>query len=998
MLPGAYLQSMKSKVIIFSLLTATATGVVAGGLSRLQQSAVVKTGKALAMPYEQTFESPDDAAVMTLVDANGDGNTWTFFGDCMIYGVSDDRRAADDWLITPALWLSSDSIYEVTTGVHADDSWAEQLSIWAGADATATAMAQPVMATTTITQDDYITLTSYFRPTGTDPLHLGLHVTTPGEDGSYLYVNRISVKAIASVLSPAAATHFTVSVTHQGLTANLQFDAPATDNAGTALQTIDSIVVCRDDQHIVTLKDVQPGERRSLTDEPDENGYAHYTLTAYNAHGGGIPVSATVYIGDDTPLPVSEAMATESDQDGHISISWKAPGETGIHDGYVNIDELTYEVSGIGGNPNKRVTVKGTSLTDTVALKEGTQQLIAYVITPLNSTGRGESVTTNTVFVGNPYAIPYAESFPRKQQQQGPWSISNDEAAEWDIMQYGTYADAADHDGGLLAFFTTTEGRSATITGPKLSLKGIANPRLQMQVWYMNRAPHLLHVSVLTPDGALHELDSFSPVDTTLVLNVGKWKRHAYSLAAYSQYDYVQLVLQGVGGYTDDPSTIVPVYVDDIRFDDPIADDLAASTLYSMSDHVTVGDEVRLSFTIVNQGTNTAKGYKTLLYRDSLCVDTVSGPTVESNDSVKVTLADVVNADARETSRYRAVVAWENDANELNDTSASIAVTVLPGKPFLTQVAASETGQGVTIAWQQPEGIDKDVQPKEVTEDFESYDAFSINQMGQWTLVDGDRHNTIGIQDGTGNFVQYPNVEQPMAYMVFNPSKAQLNAAYFPTHSGRQVAATFSVGRYDRNDDWLISPAVDGAQTIRFWACSPDASYYGTQEQLQVLVSTADADTASFRPVGGTIAVSGQWREYTATLPEGARYFALRCTSLDQYILFIDDITFRKAARDFQLTAYNVYRDGTLLATCAPTDLTYTDNDGSKQHAYAVSAVYTIGESRQTKATWQESTGISQPTTAVTNTSAPAYNLAGQRVGKDYKGIIVVDGKKILRR
>lgn len=32
------------------------------------------------------------------------------------------------------------------------------------------------------------------------------------------------------------------------------------------------------------------------------------------------------------------------------------------------------------------------------------------------------------------------------------------------------------------------------------------------------------------------------------------------------------------------------------------------------------------------------------------------------------------------------------------------------------------------------------------------------------------------------------------------------------------------------------------------------------------------------------------------------------------------------------------------------------------------------------------------------NVDQPAYNLAGQRVGKDYKGIVIVGGKKILRK
>lgn len=43
------------------------------------------------------------------------------------------------------------------------------------------------------------------------------------------------------------------------------------------------------------------------------------------------------------------------------------------------------------------------------------------------------------------------------------------------------------------------------------------------------------------------------------------------------------------------------------------------------------------------------------------------------------------------------------------------------------------------------------------------------------------------------------------------------------------------------------------------------------------------------------------------------------------------------------------------------------------------------------------STGINTPKAAVVNANTPVYNLAGQRVSKDYKGIVVVNGKKYVK-
>ncbi len=46
----------------------------------------------------------------------------------------------------------------------------------------------------------------------------------------------------------------------------------------------------------------------------------------------------------------------------------------------------------------------------------------------------------------------------------------------------------------------------------------------------------------------------------------------------------------------------------------------------------------------------------------------------------------------------------------------------------------------------------------------------------------------------------------------------------------------------------------------------------------------------------------------------------------------------------------------------------------------------------------QEATGIDNVTTSAADTAAPMYNLSGQRVGKDYKGVVIQNGKKRINR
>lgn len=45
-----------------------------------------------------------------------------------------------------------------------------------------------------------------------------------------------------------------------------------------------------------------------------------------------------------------------------------------------------------------------------------------------------------------------------------------------------------------------------------------------------------------------------------------------------------------------------------------------------------------------------------------------------------------------------------------------------------------------------------------------------------------------------------------------------------------------------------------------------------------------------------------------------------------------------------------------------------------------------------------DATGISNVKNVVLNNNAPAYNLAGQKVNNNYKGVVIVNGKKMLRK
>lgn len=140
------------------------------------------------------------------------------------------------------------------------------------------------------------------------------------------------------------------------------------------------------------------------------------------------------------------------------------------------------------------------------------------------------------------------------------------------------------------------------------------------------------------------------------------------------------------------------------------------------------------------------------------------------------------------------------------------------------------------------------------------------------------------------------------------------------------------------------------------------------------------------------------WTKVSIDLPKGAKYFAIHhVTPKDiNQMLMVDDISYTRGIGE--VLGYRIYRDGKYLATVASP--AYTDNDGGN-HEYNVTVVYNSGESGLSNtASTKASTGIRAITDATASGfgTAPVYNLSGQRVGSSYRGVVISNGRKVLRR
>ena len=110
----------------------------------------------------------------------------------------------------------------------------------------------------------------------------------------------------------------------------------------------------------------------------------------------------------------------------------------------------------------------------------------------------------------------------------------------------------------------------------------------------------------------------------------------------------------------------------------------------------------------------------------------------------------------------------------------------------------------------------------------------------------------------------------------------------------------------DDADDWLISPAVEGGSQISFAVAAISAEFV---ETIEVLYSTTDDDTNSFKLLDTYDISDPYWKVLAATLPEDARYFAIRYVSNDKYAVLIDMSKYVPEGETVSEIGYEIIRD-----------------------------------------------------------------------------------------
>lgn len=889
----------------------------------------------LTLPYTETFASASALSNFYVRDTNNDGTTWKVAAE-QLRIKGNNEKAMDDWVITAPIHLEAGKEYEFSFDARAhNSSYTEKIHAALGTEPDASEMKISLLPVTEVTETTYKTYEMSYTPTATGDYYFGIQGCS--NTGSfYLWVDNLHIAAKAVATAPAAPQLSGLPDYDRKPEATFTIVAPTTDVNGDPVGEMSKIVLSREGTAIHTIENPVAGQSYTFTDklpEGSEERYYSYTALPYCGETVGAEATMQMFMGVNLPGPAKNAHAVEDRNAGYIVVTWDK-ADTDI-DGYpMNPSLIHYVVYANNGELLDEDITENVCAAQYLSL---TQRYHFYIVMSETSAGLNEEdfPQSNMVALGTPYTLPYAESFVNGKLSTAfaiEYNKGGQLAQTAEAPSIG--AKPADDDKGFLTYTaaenSATDAMAPILLAGKISIPADAlNPVLTFQ--YFKVADSDAKIAVAINETTYFEMDAFQDLQTVNVSEgTDGWNRVTIPLT-----DYKGVVVKPAFRFLM-PTAGSTVAIDDIRIFDQLDHNLKVRAA-SAPHKVYANEEMPFSIEVENIGAEEASGYSVKVLNGEKTLLSVDGPALLPGKRAQLQLTytpTVLDAgDLNCTLR----IDYDADA-DLSDNATGEYKVAIGTRPYprATELTASSAENAVNLAWK-PVDL-ATARSEALTEDFEDYTPFAINDAGDWAFRDLDGTNTWGIGG-----MEFPNEQKPMAFIVFNTTGYHSTMA---ARSGQQYLASLSSrGGVDSND-WLISPELSGdAQEITFYVSSETTSY--GNEKFQVLTSTGSLETTDFNLIYSDDKVPAQeWARHTCSLPEGTRRFAIRSYATN--LMFrVDDVTFVPALPELQLLGYNVYRDGVRITAQPVTEPSLTDRpDTEGLHSYVVTAVYDKGESR----------------------------------------------------
>lgn len=959
---------------------------------------------------EETFDTQEAFESWTIVDQNG-GRTWEYLNGMAAYMLDyQTGLPGDDYYISPEFELDAGTVYELSfyMGVL---SMTENLKVMLGTSTDPASFTQVLADYPSVVRGDSGDKTVKVYAATSGKYRLAFYAySEPNQHRVEIDNVKLIEKSPAGV--PGEVTAATLTPAAMGATqATLSFTAPVMTAAGDPLGQISAIDVFVNGatEPEVTYDNPAPGEALTYLDTEVENGFNTYRIVARNEAGEGSAVEVRAFVGLDMPVAPANALASLNN-DMSITVTWDAPTQS-VNGGYVDFDAVTYRVERV--SESSGVLINGTSettYTDNIPVTEG-QVNASYIITPLYNGQEGEQASTNTVVTGKPLDLPYKASFAWGELEN--WT-QDGEVNDFDFYATGDIYDdwtgeplveATDYDGGFLIAESmyADYGMQSRLVSPMINLNSVNVPTMKFMFhygrsqWYDpewdGEIDDNIQVQVSFDGGEWQDVENAQFFMNEMT---DQWVECEVILPKNADANFANICLLA-SALSDQMGARRDMYVDNIRIGEASVErDLAVTAFTIDPKRVNVGENIEMKYDVQNRGSQDAGNYTINIYKDGALYQTATGQSLAAGattTAVATYATTIEDADVEEIT-WQIEVVWEADEMTANNKSSIISTSVRPNElPAPEYLTATISGSNVVLMWDACQSVEPAQGEMEyVTDDFESYRPFAIDGVGDWTLYDGDGATTIVTPRIP---VQYENQGAPMAYQVFNTTESMtwveenMDNAFKP-YSGEQYMVAPSAEYPYENDDWLITPCLDGrAQTIKFWA---KAATFDS-EWINVYVSSTDSHHDSFVKLNAEdrIYVGDGWREYSFDVPEGTRYFAVRCIRRC-VMLMIDDFTFAPAITDEPvrtLVGYNIYCDGEMIATVPAGETTFVNEMTSTDASYYVTAVYAEGESLPSNVVNVEATAIEE-VMATMPADARIYDIQGRQFNELQHGVNII--------
>lgn len=438
-----------------------------------------------------------------------------------------------------------------------------------------------------------------------------------------------------------------------------------------------------------------------------------------------------------------------------------------------------------------------------------------------------------------------------------------------------------------------------------------------------------------------------------------------------------------------------------------VAAGLEVDPLGQAKNTTTSANEVDAVYYEINDGS----GWKTLAllsekdskywYRESIDISEYAGKTVGmrwrfdcidgmksrgcalDNITIEAVTADKCFAFFNKTEWDAGIVNYNqsvNSANTLSIGNAGKETLTVKGVTFGTSKFSSDLAEGTTLAADEVKpfcitfnaGTEAAAVEDKMTVEFTNGQTAEFNVSGEalaqdvlYFGFDQDEHGTTkpnglttidydGLPTVPPTFIYYPNRGAAYAYIVLNIDAQHADWRDVYPRSGDQcLECTRASANNGTTNDWIISPRLKAtAQSqFRFWAQGYGNDQQFDRHSIEVRVSEGtnlNAQDEFQVEMVSTMLPWHEWKEFTIDLSkyQGKEiYVALRHMAPPAgFVAFFDDFYFEHFENASEATGINC------LTTSQSHNLTTSD-----------------------------------------------YNLNGQKVGKNYKGIVIRGGNKILK-